>query len=120
MIGDLVQHPNHMGNLVLCRIVGISTDITVEFGKDIRMYEALEFAQPIPLTNEILEKNGFVKRKANFTPNWCRYVLTDNFFLEDRLKDAFHFNGSNILKFKFVHELQHALKLCGIEKEIKI
>lgn len=61
-----------------------------------------------------------MKLKANFTPNWYWYILNKNCFLEDRLEDAFHFNGSNLMKLKFVNELQHALKLCGIEKEIKL
>ena len=50
----------------------------------------LEF-EPIPLTLKILKKNGF--NNSPFESN---------------------------KKFQYVHELQHALKQCGIDKEIVI
>lgn len=75
---------------------------------------------PILITPEILEKNGFRIEIAEYTPDWKRCILNPNFFLEDRLKGCYHFNGNNLAKINYVHELQHALKLCGIEKNIII
>jgi hypothetical protein len=75
---------------------------------------------PIPLTREILKANGFNIEVAPYTPNWIRCILNPNFFLEDRLKGFYHFNGNNLAKMLYVHELQHALKLCGIEKVIEL
>lgn len=119
MIGDWVVYNGDVEYTNPIKIEGmdIATDMLITSDREDVGFKGVE---PIPLTAEILEKNGFMKLKANFTPNWYWYVLTQNCFLEDRLKDAFHFNGSNILKFKFVHELQHALKLCGIEKDIQL
>jgi hypothetical protein len=74
----------------------------------------------IPITPEILEKNGFNIEIAPYTPDWMRCILNPNFFLEDRLKGFYHFNGNNLAKIQYVHELQHALKLCGIEKQIEL
>jgi hypothetical protein len=75
---------------------------------------------PIPLTREILKANGINIEVAPYTPNWIRCILNPNFFLEDRLKGFYHFNGNNLAKMQYVHELQHALRLCGIEKEIQL
>lgn len=76
----------------------------------------IDDVEPIPLTPEILEKNGFNIEIAPYTPDWKRCILNPNFFLEDRLKGFYHFNGNNLAKIQYVHELQHALKLCGIKK----
>ena len=85
----------------------------------------LDDFEPIPLTPEILEKNGFVWNTYHnslqlvcgsthigwgFYPN-CLSV-------SDWADDAN--NQISSLNCKFVHELQHALRLCGIEKEIEL
>ena len=70
--------------------------------------------QPIPLTPEILEKNGF---SDNYAYDNLSYA-TD--FVGDII--GVHIVGKggvmDEMYFKYVHELQHALRLCGIEKEI--
>lgn len=119
MIGDWMQS-TFMGNNVPCKVVGISTDITIEYQNCARKYEALKAVEPIPLTAEILETNGFNIEVAPYTPNWLRCILNPNFFLEDRLKGFYHFNGNNLAKIQYVHELQHTLKLCGIDKNIEL
>lgn len=70
---------------------------------------------PIPLTPEILEKNGFVKEsKQNFGNNLQYCILTDGLWID--------ISGENFFegKLEYVHQLQHALKLCGIEKIIEL
>lgn len=82
--------------------------------------------QPIPLTAEILNKN-FPKSCDNdywvdgdfpiigysipcHTDGYCPYV------------EVSIYDPARVMEFElylnYVHELQHALKLCGIEKEI--
>lgn len=83
---------------------------------------------PIPLTPEILVKNGFVQFMSH---NWL--IVIDNITIELRepqhnmaiwLDWAEHETGtyaSYILPSpNCVHELQHTLRLCGINKEIEI
>lgn len=75
--------------------------------------------EPIPLTPEILEKNGFEKLLDDDGIHY-RFVL-----IEGHTKFALKYARSvfqwlNPIDFKYVHELQHALKLCGIEKEIEL
>ena len=72
--------------------------------------------EPIPLTPEILKKNKFVKRDT-----WYEWVHYEKFpFIDFTLQedeDGFHLDLPNA-RINYVHELQHALKLCKVEKEI--
>ena len=77
-----------------------------------------EQPQPIPLTPEILEKNGFVKVNSQ------RYDYgnpdTDCYVKVNPKKNMIHVNGrnanSNLYSHSFVHELQRALRLCGLNE----
>ena len=74
--------------------------------------------RPIPLTREILEKNGM-----KFRTNVGWFAEDDDGSLEISTKGENVYWTINdweysILKLNYVHELQHALKLCRIEKEI--
>lgn len=75
--------------------------------------------RPIPLTAEILEKNGF--RKGNYIEvvgGLDTYYLGEEIgsFRIHRLQNGYYQFG--LAKIKYVHQLQHALRLCNIEKEI--
>ena len=77
---------------------------------------------PILLTAEILEKNGFVKNE------YGEMILEEELgtseiyiVLEPTYDEDYYWWGVNyvlITKIKSVHELQHVLRLVGIEKEI--
>ena len=79
--------------------------------------------KPIPLTAEILEKNGFIKQSFD---GWM--LRTENYSIMWRIDygepnlniDSWSAYYGTFHKFgiSFVHELQHALRLCNIEKEI--
>lgn len=85
--------------------------------------------KPIPLTAEILEKNGF--KKAGFNDNWPSGLcgkwwskdgqIVVKMFELTLMGIVFSVSGSNskISNIRYVHDLQHALRLCGIEREIK-
>ena len=83
--------------------------------------------EPIPLTSKILEKNGFkVTRNISSSRNkdvWSLHVSKYKIFYitEHHNKKMFPYFwieiGSNS-DIKYVHQLQHALRLCEIEKEI--
>ena len=95
--------------------------------------------EPIPLTPEILEKNGFKKDAfTNLSPDF--YFGNDDFsicinlqstcdkskgiWIENRkTRRSGGFNESRHSLQKeplYVHELQHALRLCGINKNIEL
>lgn len=75
--------------------------------------------ESIPITEEILEKNGFKGEDDNFFlwhEDLERALWFDDGYITvtsvkcDRMYEGNCYN---------VHELQHALKLCGIAKTIK-
>lgn len=71
--------------------------------------------KPIPLTAEILEKNGFIRINADVTTyKLTKYLYWTPRGLEHELSEI------PICLLNYVHELQHALKLCGIDKEIVV
>lgn len=78
--------------------------------------------RPIPLTVEILEKNGI--RRETDGKIFAEYFEEDDKGLLEISVDSesiwwtVEYMENRILRFNYVHELQHALKLCRIEKEI--
>lgn len=66
----------------------------------------VENLEPIPLTTEILEKNGFIN--------------SVDVALFDRETGRIESDFVCAAKLEYIHELQHALRLCGIEREIKL
>ena len=74
--------------------------------------------EPIPLTPEILEKNGFIK--VNSQRYDYGYPDTDCYIKVNPKKNMIHTSGrnanSNLYSHSFVHELQRALRLCGLNE----
>lgn len=83
----------------------------------------LSCIEPIPLTPKILEKNGFVKNgeynEWNIGTWRTPYLLGVSL---ERPAITIKWNGSSIFidQAKYVHQLQHALRLAGVEKEIEV
>lgn len=88
--------------------------------------------KPIPLTPEILEKNGMnpfdIDRLTDkATAKWWHkggdFFIKQYHFKHHNFKPEYSFGCNNhtlIEGIEYVHELQHSLKLCGIEKTIKL
>jgi len=86
--------------------------------------------KPIPITPEILEANGWVhyhpyNKKAEYWQlrGWVDVNIKVNrghFFFSiygKPFKETF-FRPHFTAHLRYVHELQHALRLCGLDKEI--
>lgn len=76
----------------------------------------------IPITQEILEKNGFQKNYMYFV---CQLDEDFELWYYPHLGSLrYEYNGELIAKFpdamNYVHQLQHALKMCGVDKTIVI
>lgn len=108
-----------------CKIVSLSPiDVIVQKPSDdsniINMASKVpeHYVAPILLTLEILEKNGFAKVFLELAYNLPDY-RSDIWFFPSTDYFYFGFDGTAAqFNCQYVHELQHALKLCGIEKEI--
>lgn len=78
--------------------------------------------EPIQLTPEVLEKNGFEPiKEGRFTT--LKNCYGDILFQLEGIKNEYIRNTLYMFKnipIFYVHELQHALKLCGINKEIMV
>ena len=73
---------------------------------------------PIPLTREILEKNGLSNRMEFKRFQFIDVIGTQEnpiFYWTKRVEDD---AVTTVQQLYYVHELQHALRLCKIDKEI--
>lgn len=112
MIGDWVAYFGDIESKYPVKIEGVDIATNALITSD-REDVGFDGIQPLPITPEILEKNGFIKeqRICNGKPlQYC--VLVDGLWID--ISGENYFEG----KLEYIHELQHALKLCRIEKEI--
>ena len=122
------------GSKIIVKVTGFKDDIVYGVSEYGTHWCHISKIEPIPLTPEILEKNGFVANKHVYPYPYYEYTNE-----EDKLKVGFAFPQGNRTSYKdpwvyidsehvfvehlpctFVHQLQHALRLCGIEKTIKL
>ena len=129
-IGDLVlvHKPTCKGHRV-----DYINEMEEGIGADGEIYDVCDI-KPIPLTPEILEKNGF--EKLDFShfqigdrrlvldadgrwdgPLSWHWVVTE---MDTNAKGQPVVLDYYVATINYVHELQHALRICGITKEIQI
>lgn len=70
----------------------------------------IDRCEPIPITPEILEKNGI---RYQFGYPWWQAAGMEVGVFE------IHITEKCTMLLKYVHQLQHAFKLCGINKNIE-
>lgn len=133
MIGDLVTHFYDGRN---CVVTGLREHkIAVSFidadykKKYSELLPEMAF-EPIPLTAaaEILTNNGF-KREEIIQSYWIsedgRILLrNDESLMNSNNEWSVHVDNEDMqsigyFEITYLHELQHVMKLCGIEKHIK-
>ena len=99
--------------------VGVGYDNSV-----IVMSAFVDDLQPIPITAEVLEKNGF--RKNGEYNEWNIGEWNERPFIGvsiDRQSIRVKHFGSDIFienKVVYIHQLQHALRLAKVDKEIEL
>lgn len=86
---------------------------------DLYDYDEIE---PISLTPEILEKNGFEKVQNLLVLQWENGVYPSMIFVEYNPENYCLFINDMMFPkpVRFLHELHHILMDCGIEKEITL
>lgn len=120
IIGDLVKYK--IGGLEFIAEItntskygycfkGVSDDISGTLCK--------EFAKDIPLTTEILEKNGWksINGKYALKIKNANYVVLE--FTEDGIYTYINEN-TMLFTIKYIHELQHLLYALHIDSNLKI
>ena len=116
-IGDWVRHTFYEENVRIARIDGDSERVLAERGK-LSISCHLNHFEPVPLTPEILEKNGIIK---TYEDDEYAVYKGEGFNVTEYYTELWEFSARrNRIMLKNVHELQHALRLAGIEKEIGV
>lgn len=111
MVGDWVKF-NLYPYLAPYTPVKVSLDAIYKAAKGA---DVLRF-EPIPLSQEILVMNGFEKRPECYinglSPSYNKYGFALSIYVKN---DYFYIYCALIsIQIKYVHELQHALRLCGL------
>ena len=148
MVGDYltftdVQNDSRCQKLKVVVIDGATNELLVSVDGDptLDRIDIDDELCGIPLTREILEKNGFIYKDVahnNFRGVWvCNVGRRNNVFIQFTDKVAIEIHNelgrkdekgrADLVSFcrdwcevLFVHELQHALRLCGINKNIEL
>ena len=138
MIGDYVKVDGKVGKVAFIDEFG---DIDVSIDETLSL--VTKQPNPISITPEILKKNGFTEKNVFaetmgceifgdenngcglsiwYDGDWAFETLTPwTETAPDGSPEDWGFKTeSRITKIKYVHELQHALRLCGIDLEIKL
>ena len=134
MIGDYVKIKGDYGKPLKITTIDDTYNSINYFDGDAEGELTLQLneIEPIPLTNEILEKSGFIKQNFDgweyIHPNDSTFSYIDyrilwrtdydNHLFIKKYKGSNIFATLQISRINFVHQLQQALMFCEIEKEI--
>ena len=131
-VGDWVQWNDKTYRVCVIDGVSLTVELAEKFGGTIEV--AIDELSGIPITREILEKNGLSLKEFAFeettmlgrhirrisvsprNERWWIYVSIRKAGGHDFWDMVF------VVDFigQFVHELQHAIRFAGIEKEIEL
>lgn len=142
MIGDWVLHDGESYQIRQLGIYGVNRDgddypaVCVGKPEGIGLIIERNEIEPIPLTREILEKNGFTGGEYKSYTGDVWYLKEEGFrkigltmsrkestLWGEKIKPLYPDSIGHkfaVPNIKFVHQLQHALRLCNITKEIKV
>lgn len=117
-VGDWVRHTFYEDNLQIKMIDGESERLLVKKGL-MSVSCHLNHFKPIPLTPEILEKNGFeiVEEYADFQLYGSPECSI--FFTKGTVRYRLETPQASVVCWN-VHQLQNALRLAGVEKKIEV
>lgn len=129
MVGDIVEYldGDQPIPVVVVKIDGPSDVVCLKQKNGHKFNTTIEYLRPIPLTTEILEKNGFrIVFDGELHVSYFQdiesfhtEVKVDKIGIYQKLSmfDGLG-NGVTIIECKYVHQLQHAFSICKINKQI--
>ena len=116
-VGDFVYFCCFDGSKIVVHVTGFKDGIVYGDSKDGKHWCNIENVEAVRITPEILENNEFKKELDDDSIHVRYTIIADG--ISFSLKYALSvYQWFGPLDFKYVHELQHALRLCRIEKEI--
>lgn len=142
MIGVFVYFCCFDGSKIAVRVTGFKDGVVYGDSKKGSHWCNIEKVEPIPLAPEVLARMGFtVEEEPKYDDTYTEDEYTATMKCVDSRKceveieyktyrneiTVFSHDYHNILQYRsietqveYVHELQHAMRLCGIEKEFTI
>ena len=122
-VGDWVRHDFYEVDMRVVTIYGDNKRVIAESSSGYGVTCHLDHFTPIPITEEILEKNGWGMRPPGHSTCECNgtYVgivnTTRDYGVSVIDDDGIRMGVDYLL---YVHQLQHALRLAGVDKEITL
>ena len=99
-------------------------------GYNLVFYKPIEHVKPVPITAEILEKNGFTRGQRGDFFHYHRLDKNRTLYIHastNGWRVEVTYDAAGILRtthlmhdMNGVHDLQHALRLAGVDKEINL
>lgn len=134
MVGDYVNYRGQIIKVTSLYDKGGSNEVGWGIKED--TWVNADNVESIPLTPEILERNGWIHEfdKTDYMVKydlgkegkncWMMWAIKEHNLdiqRQDENLDIYNLKVSRVvIPCDYVHQLQHALRLCGIEKEIVI
>ena len=125
-VGNWVKFPHGIDKIIDLPYVE-GKGVCASFAASATLFPvSIEDLEPIEITPEILEKNGW-----KFNAAMSDYVLAEDYYsiIVNEVTDGLYqfkidgeeiINTTEIIHASYVHQLQNALTLCGINKEIEL
>lgn len=115
-VGDWVRWNDKTYRVCLIDGISLTVELAEEAGGTIEV--AIDELFGIPITPEILEKNGISK---TYESDEYAVYKGEGFNVTEYYTELWEFEKHrNRMKIRNVHQLQHALRLAGIEKTIEL
>ena len=127
-VGDWVQYRDREWQV--CSLYQFTGEVGL-WRKDSQICENVADCKPIPITAEILERNGWVNDGMYAILRIDEHLHLEYYYHEHRLRKYFcgvdeWQNHAKVNDITFAahcysgHQLQHALRLAGVDKEINL
>lgn len=123
LVDDDINYREHTQVLGITTFGNLIVNVVYEDGTIDEQECNEDCFEPIPLTKEILEKNFEKKTLYGIFDDYFDFEIreyNDSMYIINYHSCEMPIPDTQISDICFVHELQHALKFCGIEKEIEL
>lgn len=126
-VGDWVRYRDREWEV--CSIYQFTEEVGL-FRKGSQICESIEDIESIPITAEILERNGFTRGQRGDFYHYLRLDKNRTLYIHastNGWRAEITYDAAGILRtthlvpdMNSVHALQHALRLAGVDKEINL
>ena len=114
-VGDYCRHAN--GTIAIVAKVEKDRGFACKIGNSEYLWSYNNRFEPIPLTEEILEANGFresIEEGTYYFPDKYSDINNRGFAIETDGDGVWFITDHQLMPFRYVHELQRVLRCCGL------